>query len=277
MLSINADYVKSTGNPKPYLRRIAEAGFSHVHWCFHWNTDFLYSDSEIAQIAKWLQEYGLQLNDLHASAGQEKFWLSFEEYKRLAGVELVKNRIDMTARLGGKAIVIHIPAEPKQAEENKLFWTQLHKSLDQIEPYAKTRQVRIAAENLEFSFETLEKLLPQYEPDYLGLCYDSGHANIGDDQMDRLEPLKERLIAIHLSDNNGASDQHKLPFTGAIDWPKLTGLIAQSAYDKCVTQEVMIHNTGFEDEPLFLEKAFEAGATLAKMIDEHKRWIVNSE
>ncbi len=72
MHSITTDYVKSTGSPAPYLRRIAKAGFSYVHWRHQWNTDFLYANSEIDQIGKWFKEYGLQLNDLHASEGKEK-------------------------------------------------------------------------------------------------------------------------------------------------------------------------------------------------------------
>ncbi len=270
MLSITSDYVKSTGNPAPYLRRIAEAGFSHIHWCHHWNTDFMYSDSEIDQIGQWFQEYGLQLNDLHASDGQEKFWVSSEEYRRQAGVELVKNRINMAAKLGSDVIIMHVHAEPRQEEFNQIYWVQLQKSLDEIEPYARKRGVRVAAENLGYNFDTLDKLFTKYNPDYIGLCYDSSHANIAGDRMGRMEPHKERLISIHLNDTDGASDQHKLPFTGTVDWSRLTRIIAESTYTKCVNLEVTIHNTGIEDEPVFLKKAFESATTLARMIDEHR-------
>ena len=47
MLSMTPDYVRSSGDPAPYLRRIADAGFSHVHWCHQWNTDFLYAACEV--------------------------------------------------------------------------------------------------------------------------------------------------------------------------------------------------------------------------------------
>jgi len=71
-LSITTDYAADTGSPEPYLRRIADADFSHIHWCHHWDTDFLYSRWEIDQIRHWLQDFGLRLLDLHASAGREK-------------------------------------------------------------------------------------------------------------------------------------------------------------------------------------------------------------
>ncbi|MCX7935928.1 MAG: hypothetical protein N3A66_11800, partial [Planctomycetota bacterium] len=59
MPAMTSDYAQSTGDPSPYLRRIAAAGFSHVHWCHHWNTDFLYARCEIEQIASWLKDFGL--------------------------------------------------------------------------------------------------------------------------------------------------------------------------------------------------------------------------
>ena len=77
MLSITTDYANiDKGNPSPYLRRIADAGFTHIHWCHHWNTDIVYSCPEIEQISRWLDEYGLELLDLHASVGPEKNWFS---------------------------------------------------------------------------------------------------------------------------------------------------------------------------------------------------------
>ncbi|MBL7064556.1 MAG: sugar phosphate isomerase/epimerase [Anaerolineae bacterium] len=271
MLSITTDYVKDVGCPEPYLKRIAEAGFSHVHWCHHWRTDFVYSDCEIEQIARWLQDFGLKLNDLHASAGVEKAWVSSLEYERLAGVELVKNRISMTARLSSDVIVMHIPSEPEDAGERNVFWTQVLKSLDAIEPYARDHGVRIAIENLgPDSFKTIERILSQYSPDYIGLCYDSGHGNLGicSGGLDQLERLKERLISMHLNDNDGTADQHNPLFSGTVEWARLARIVAESSYAKCINMEITIHHSGIEDESAFLEKAFETGMVFSHMVDE---------
>ncbi len=100
-LSVTTDFFKSRGEPQSDLKAIAEAGFTDVHWCHQWNTDFLYSKWEIDQIGQWLQEYNLRLLDLHGSIGQEKSWSSPAEYERQSGLELVRNRIAMTAQLGG--------------------------------------------------------------------------------------------------------------------------------------------------------------------------------
>ena len=271
MLSITTDYARDKGNPEPYLRQIAEAGYTHIHWCHHWNTDFLYLPVEIEQIQHWLAALNLKLLDLHASDGSEKKWTSAREYERLAGVELVRNRIDMAAALGGDAIVMHPPSSLDDMLERDPQWEPLRCSLDALEPYARARSVRIALENTTLdSLRAIHRLFSQYSADYLGLCYDCGHGNLIDSGLDELDSLKDRLIAVHLHDNDGTGDQHNIPFTGSVDWERLARIMAASSYTKCVSMESNMHRTGISDEREFLSKAFIAGTRLAAMI-EHGR------
>lgn len=268
MLSITTDYATDKGCPEPYLRAIAEAGFTHVHWCHHWNTDFIYSETEIDQIGFWLKDYGLALNDIHASSGQEKSWGSMREYERAAGVELVKNRMEMAAALDGDVIIMHFPAEPKESSQLRGYWDRMRRNLDELASASRSLGVRLALENLnQESFPTLTKVFDTYGPDFIGLCFDSGHANIGaKDGAEQLNRLKHRLIAIHLHDNDGTADQHRLPFSGTVDWPALAPVLANSAYAKPTSLEAVIKNTGITDEREFLDKAFETGSRFAAMI-----------
>lgn len=264
MLSMTTDYARDTGSPAPYLKHIADAGFSHVHWCHHWNTDFIYSRPEVDQIGRWLAEYGLRLLDLHASVGPEKNWASPAEYERLAGVELVANRIEMAARLGADVIIMHT-GQPDPADPDP-FWRQLGKSLDALEPIARAHGVRIAVENGDWA--VIRRVLAEQTPGFVGLCYDAGHGNVDGRGLAELETLGDRLISVHLHDNDGASDQHKLPFTGTVDWPRLARILARSAYAKPPNLEVLMANTGIPDEDVFLGRAFETGMHLSRMIRE---------
>jgi len=269
MLSMTTDYAADAGCAEPYLARIAEAGFTHVHWCHHWNDDFVYDRAEIRRIAEWLTEYGLALNDLHASSGQEKAWGSVREYERLAGVELVKNRIAMTAELGADVIIIHLPDGIDPADENDPAWTATLRSLEELEPFARKEGVRIAIENGDFC--VIEKALAIYDAAYVGLCYDSGHGNSDGKGLDGLERCKDRLIAVHLHDNDGTSDQHRLPFTGTVDWRRLAQLVAHSSYEECVNLETLCdENTGIDGEELFLRNAYEVAQALSGMIEKER-------
>ncbi len=271
MLSITADYVTSRGCPEPYLRRIAEAGFTHVHWAYHWHTDFLYSPWEIERIERWLREFGLQILDLHASTGVEKCFYSPREYEHRAGVELVKNRLEMAARLGAEVVILHVPALPAVEPARETLRRQVRKSLDALAPVARAGNVRIALENLfPDNFPHLRELFQAYGPDYIGLCYDSGHGLITGNGLENLAQWKDRLISVHLHDNDGSSDQHNLLFSGGVDWPRLAELMAASAYRKCVSMEVMARFAQCRDEAEFLRKARDTGLRLATMIRDRR-------
>jgi len=259
-LALTTDYATSRGDATPYLRRIAATGFTHVHWCHEWNTDYEYKPAEIDLLQKCFTECGLKLLDLHGSAGHKRRWFAPEETERRAGVALVQNRIKMTARLGGQSVVMHAHSD---------FLDPLRRSLDELQPFARQRGIRIAIENTEETnhFTTPRQLLSEYPPEFLGLCYDSGHGNMANRHgLDELETLTDRLIALHLHDNDGTGDQHKLMFTGTVDWPRLAKLIAQSSYRDCVSSESNNHNNGLTDETEFLAQAFAAGHRFAAMI-----------
>lgn len=269
MLSITTDYLTSTGCPEPYLKRIADAGFTHLHWCHQWNTDFIYQDCEIDQISRWLDDYGLRVNDTHASSGREKNWRSQLEYERQAGVELVKNRIDMTSRLGGDVIIMHVPREPENESEKDAFWSPLLNSLEELEPFSLQHGVRIAIENLvPDNFPTIERLLSEFSPEFLGHCHDSGHGNMTGLGLEGLDRCKDRLISLHLHDNNGKGDLHQPLFQGSVDWEALAYLIAASSYEKMVSMEVIINNSGIDDEQKFLAQVFEDGKRFTEMIEK---------
>ena len=270
-LSITTDYATDRGNPGPYLQRIAEAGFTHIHWGHQWCTDFIYSRPEINQIKRWLAEFGLQLNDLHGSSGAEKHWGSPNEWARLAGIELVINRMEMTAELGGDVVIMHPPG-PQDGDTDTTYRERLSRTLDAIRPLSRSTGVRIALEN-GFSVPDIARICNDYEPEFLGMCYDSGHGNLqpGEEALDQLESLDMagRLIAIHLHDNDGQGDQHHPMFTGTINWDRLAGILARSSYTKCVSMETTMPSPEM-DEAEFLAAANADGHRLAAMIAQHR-------
>lgn len=270
MLAINTDYIDSHGNAEPRLRHIADAGFSQIHWCHHFGSDYIYTDDEIDQIASWLRAYELTVNDLHASAGELNHYYSAIEEVRLAGLELVKNRIHMANRLGSDVIVLHLP-QPDGAGKGIAIWEAVHRSMDELLFFTRERDVRIAFENLLGNHATLHKVLAAYDPSDVGICYDPGHGNMAGDGLDFAEAVKDRLIAFHLNDNDSTADQHGLIFNGSVDWDRLARIIAASAYDKeNMTIELIMPkergNVYAGDEARFLSQAMAGGLKFHKMV-----------
>ena len=263
-IALNTDYLTSGGAPDPYLRMLAEAGFTHLHWCHQWCTDFLYSSYETEHYAKILKEYGLKLLDIHGSAGKEKCWFSTEEYCRKSGVELVRNRIEMFMELEGSgSLMMHIPFfhfqkdDEEKRKAKRVQFEALKRSLDDLMPSLEKHHVRIAVENMAGdTFELIRELMDSYPEEYIGITYDCGHGNIDPCKgLDYLEPLKNRLQALHLHDNDTAGDQHQPPFMGKVDWQRLAGIIASSSYtNRPMSFEIAMRNTPFYEPELKIDQ-----------------------
>jgi len=273
MIAINSDYFANTGDPEPYLENISRAGIPYVHWCHHWNTDFIYSSHEIKQIKRWYKTYDLKMQDLHASAGREKTWYSEKEYSRKAGLELVINRMELCSEVGGMAIVLH-PGHSHNPALFKKYRQQLKRSLDELAPVSRKLGVKIALENLpennvinNFTFS----LLDDYPSSFLGICLDSGHANISKLGRDELNGIKDRILVLHLDGNNGKDDQHHMILTGTMDWDGLARWVAGSTYNGCITTEVKYYQEHDGAESEFLKKASVAARKFEKMAMAYMR------
>lgn len=254
-IALNTDYYAGTGSPEMPLRYLAGAGFTHVHWCHQWCTDFLYGKAELDAIRGWMRELGLTLLDIHGSAGVEKCWFSTVEYQRRAGVELVRNRLEMFSELGGTGtLMMHMPflrVGQDEAERDlmRLRFDALRRSLDELLPEMERRNIPIAVENTwADTWEMLNALLDAYPPELVGITYDSGHGNSDSlKQLELLNARRDRLMALHLHDNDGRGDLHQPPFYGTVDWERLAEILAASSYRREASFEIAMRNTPFFD------------------------------
>ena len=272
-LAVATDFNGGGGDPETPLRQIAEAGFTHLHWCHQWNTDHLYSDWEIARIAGLLRRFGLKLLDIHGSdacaGGALRCWYSPDETYRRAGVELVLNRLRMHAMLRGEGtLMMHVPGvtpwndSPEGREAVRPRVDALRRSLDELIPVARDLGIPLALENMPGdTWEVLDRIFAETPADVVGLCYDSGHANIvvkdvPADGIEHLECHLDRLQALHLHDNDGSGDQHRPPFYGTVDWPRLVSDIRRSAYPRILSFELAMREPCPTEPAAFLADAY---------------------
>ncbi|MBW2659875.1 MAG: sugar phosphate isomerase/epimerase [Deltaproteobacteria bacterium] len=315
MVGINTNYKNDTSNIEAIedqLRNIADTGFSHVEWGHDWLGDYIYSNIEMVQIKKLLSQHNLKMKAIHATEGRvkdlsenDKFdfgypiktrkdYTSLNEYTRLAGVDLIQNRVDLAYITGAKAIVLHMQLPYIELLKNKDFkkkyWQQVLKSFDELRSYCKTRDVKIAVENLlctplQKQVDQFDKLFARYDFDFMGFCFDSGHAVLvsPDDHLFFAKRYKNRITALHLQDTNPIApqliddnlavlkhDKHAIPFTGVVNWDELTRIIAQSPYELPVTLEINIKAETYEEEMSNLKEAFVNAKKLNEMVTRYK-------
>ena len=281
---------KSLEEIKETLRQISDAGFSHIHWCHDWDGDYLYSVYEMEQFKEWLDAYHLRVKGIHATKGTKRDvtrsalharrdYTSDWECSRKAGVELIQNRVELAAYLGAKEIVLHLyppfVSIERGTTSRESFYANVKKSFDELYPFCMENGVRICVENLfdmpgEYVEELWNWLMETYPAEYIGFCFDSGHANMiwGDRMTEMLHKYRDRIFAVHLHDNFGAVDYHMIPGEGAIGWDDVMRELKESAYELPLILEL---ESGQENTKEYLKRAYRAGCRLQSMCRRERK------
>ena len=67
---------------------------------------------------------------------------------------------------------------------------------------------------------------------------------------DFIRGMGNNVKCLHLNDNNTLTDQHKIPFTGTIDWDDVFSALSEIGYDGVYNMELNLRHfgSGFEIE-----------------------------
>ncbi len=161
----------------------------------------------------------------------------------------LKAGIDATAFMGIKHAVIHpvaYHARKKSLEE----W--ILKNVEYLSPlaeYAKARGVRLLVENMSGRSEKFDHLYGSTASEIhllakildCGNCWDTGHANIsGLDQSKEILILEDTLELIHIHDNDGVVDDHRIPRDKGctVDWCGVVEALRKIGYIGAIEMEI---------------------------------------
>lgn len=217
-----------------------------------------------------LESAGVKFVDAHAPFGLlEDLILPFEDM-RPSMIMRLKLALEITADFGIDSMTCHVGNTHKEFAAYSLDQLQdyLHRSLEELLPTAERLGITIAIENSWVATSTPERLLKaihHFNSDNLGLCYDSGHANLMTKDLgaetsnairawerfggvlydtEILEKMLPYTTTCHLHDNDGLGDYHRLPGQGTVDWPHVMGLLKTAPRLKCFQNEAAIVGSG---------------------------------
>lgn len=145
---------------------------------------------------------------------------------RQAALDRQVTAIGHTAITGARCMVVH-PSGPMDPAEQPARYDNLRTGLEVMLKTAEQSGVDLALENmlpdhLCGSSDDILALLDEFDTPRLGVCFDVGHANVGAENIvHAIDALQDKIIAIHLHDNDGTRDIHVQPPYGSIDWPAL--------------------------------------------------------
>lgn len=165
--------------------------------------------------------------------------------------DTIREEIDLAAFLGADPLVVH----PRSLGIESGTWDAcLLRPVDGCDleriagilAYARERSVRLALENGAMDvLAAVADAFPAGTPggSQLGICIDTGHANLHHDLFANpaaafLRAFADRLIHLHVSDNGGAGDEHLIPGTGSIDWRSLAAALRRIPFRGAIVLEL---------------------------------------
>ncbi len=157
---------------------------------------------------------------------------------RTRAVEIVKKYIAVFTEIGCGKVTVHTNWPPSLFSEEEGIKYQ-SESLQNILAFAGINGVKIMLEPLGTVFDhalNIDRLLSANEG--LFFHHDIGHLNIfGRDPVEYLRRYKDKMLHVHMHDNNGIDDLHLPLGAGNINWDQLISVL-KSFYDGTITLEI---------------------------------------
>ncbi len=121
---------------------------------------------------------------------------------------------------------------------------QNQQSIRELYGKAQDYDLRIAMENLPKKYNFLIKTPQDFERFYeetgltdIGIVLDTGHANLEGQLQPFLTQMHDKIVHIHVSDNNGEVDEHLGLGHGKIDWQEFAGTLKATEFSGTVLTE----------------------------------------
>jgi inosose dehydratase len=191
--------------PDVFLHEVAEAGYEWIEL-----GPYGYLPSDAAKLSEQLDEYGLGVlagtvfEHLHRSDSWDDVWTQ------------VTNVAALTQAVGGKHIVVipdvwrhHKTGEPVENRDlTGEQWKQKTSGLDELgrrilSEYGLHVQFHSHADSHVGYQPDIERFLESTNPDWVNLCFDTGHiAYYGGDCLELIEKYPDRIGYLHLKQVN---------------------------------------------------------------------------
>ena len=239
-------------SPEDAVRRFADHGWRFVELSSEHLValdDSPNRNARIEGMRSVLDEVGVSAAQAHGFL-QSNFSNSDEGARRV-DIDRAKRWLPMCAALGVKAMVLHPGGECWQtAEERSRLFERIVSAYRELAPAAERVRVNIAPENtieprqenthrIAVKIEDLHEIIDRVGSGALGICLDTSHANAS--RLDVAEAVRacgSRLVATHISDNDGSGDQHKMPYNAKINWRPVVAALKEINYRALFNLEI---------------------------------------
>ncbi len=238
------------GDNKAIVKLLKDSGFTAYDLTMHGHKgnehaiiDFDDYKERAAELRKYADSIGIKCNQTHAPFPSVR--KGDEEYNEYIFPFLLR-AIEVSGILGATTCVIH-PCNDYTAEENAVLYGSLKECAEKC-------GVIICAENMFNRDKENNRLCfaacatPKDFCDHLelldektfGACLDLGHGEVVGEiasTVRLIHALGNRLVALHIHDNDKRFDLHNLPYTNKINYAEILEALREIGYKGDITFE----------------------------------------
>jgi len=249
----------------PLFPHIRSAGFRYLEVADRDDFD----DGVLDELSRTADSCGIGLPNWHL-VQESPFRKTEEECE--AAIARVMRSMDRGRRLGARNHVVHWDHRFRDRRMDQL-WRAI---IDRYVEYASASGIRLLMETVPDK-PSNERYVPtsevfdfvrSYPSEVLSICVDVNHSNLRESLPAVVESAGDRLVSLHISDNDGTEERHWLPGQGVIDYPPLFRSLDAMHFSGALVIEVnpWCASPGHPEE---LRRLYDFAATLTETGSPH--------
>ena len=247
------------------VRMNCEAGFEAVDYSMYNATSAVFApggSSITAEMKRVASSYGVGFNQTHAPFSRFNLGRENEDENRRIFYSIMR-AMEVTAELEAPIVIVHpsvicphLPCD-ERFDMNMEFFGKLI-------PRAKNLGIKIAIENMwgrhkdepsrivkDVCSDAAEliRYIDALPSDIVCACLDVGHSGLVGESADEMAlALGDRLLSLHIHDNDFYHDEHTMPYLGKINFTAFIKALRRIGYKGDITLEANEFLKGFPDE-----------------------------
>jgi len=230
------------------LRQIAAAGYDgvdlwggrpHIYRQDHSRTD-------LRRLRALLADVGLGVPSLMPAFFRYPHSLSSPSRAiRNDSLDYMRECIDSAVELGAACVLI-VPGRSLHDQTREDAWERLAESVSRVCSHAQQYDICLSVEPVNRWVSDLIntaadalRLIEQVQCDKLGVTLDSGHVHLSNESArEAIERLGDRLLQVHVNDNDGQHQQNLILGRGTFDFSTFLSDLRDAGYDGYLTAEL---------------------------------------
>ena len=193
-----------------------------------------HSRGHVQDIAEWFQSSSVKPTSMHGPLFPDKEMgrsgahavniIHPEKSRRIEAMDEIKRALEAAELIPYETLVLHVGERGtgKGCDFDQHALEHAITGIEHLKAFAAPLGVRIALENILNEItapEHLVEILSAGHFSNVGICLDTGHANISGTTTEAIGVLKPHITTTHIHDNAGEKDEHLWPGDGNIHWP----------------------------------------------------------